>query len=361
MGNRIDNLTIKIARLGYSASHRIRFYRKVATLMRNGKQLITSIENLQKRAARRGKTDVEAVALNEILQGLRQGKSFADAIQHYASVNERMVLEAGENSGDLPNALDLSAEILDASSQMKSKVLGAIISPLFLISMLIGILFLLARVVIPKLTAVLCPEQWEAPARLLYKVTQVVNSHWMLLVLFLLIAALVGIGLSLSRWSGKGRAAFDRIPPWSMFRLLIGSGWLMSLASLIKSGETVLNSLQKMQRVSKKNKWLYDRLGRAVFFYSSGLNLGEALEATKQCFPDRDIVDDLVVYADMEGFDDILHSLGREWAEKGLEKIKQQAGILNTAAITLVGLLLGWFTYAVVSIQMSMGTHFTGM
>lgn len=361
MNKRLSSLVVKIARMGYSARQRIRFYRKLAVLMKNGKQLQVSVENLRKRAARKGETDVEAVALGEILRELRSGKNFAAAMGHYASVNERMILDSGERSGDLPSALELAAEILEASGQMKSKVLGALVSPALLFLMLIGVLVLLARIVMPKLTAVLEPSEWDAAARKLYEFTQLVNTPWMFAGLLVLIAIFAGIVLSLSRWSGRGRAKADMIPPWSMFRLLVGSGWVMSLASLIKSGETVLNALHKMQRISRNNKWLYDRLNKTIFFYNTGLNLGEALEATKTGFPDREIVDDLVIYADMEGFDEILYSIGKEWADTGLEKIKQQAAILNTGAILMVGVILGWFTYAVVSIQMSMGSHFSGM
>lgn len=354
-------LTIKIARMGYSPRQRIRFYRKLATLMKNGKQLQVSVENLRKRAARKGATEVEAVALGDIFKEMRTGLNFATAMRNYISVNERMILESGEKSGDLPNALELAAEILEASGQMKLKVIGAVAAPLFLLAMLLGVMVLLAKVVMPKLTAVLEPSQWDSAAQMLYRLTQIIDSYWMVVFLVIFLAIIAVTGLSLSRWSGRGRTWADRIPPWSLFRLLIGSGWIMSLASLIKSGETVLGSLQKMQRVSRKNKWLHDRLGRTIFYYNTGLNLGEALEATKTDFPDGEIVDDLVIYSDMEGFDEILYSIGKEWTQTGLEKIRQQAALLNTGAIMLIGLVLGWFTYAVVSIQMSMGSHFTGM
>jgi type II secretory pathway component PulF len=109
------------------------------------------------------------------------------------------------------------------------------------------------------------------------------------------------------------------------------------------------------------NRWLHDRLSKTIFYFSSGYNLGQALEATGTDFPDRELVDDLVIYSELSGFDRILYGLGREWVDNGMERIKQQSSVLNTAAIVFIGAVLGWFTYAVVSIQMSMGSHFSGM
>ena len=358
-------LLLWVARKSYSAQHRIRLYRKLAKLMRNGKQLLASMENLHYRAARKSQTDIEAIVLGDILHEMRGGKGFAIAMGDYASTNECMILDSGGRGGTLPDAMDLSATMLDAQKQMKSQVLSAIVQPLFLLAMLLVVVLAMSKVVIPKLTVVLEPSEWDPVAYGLYQLTQVVNSPWFLLVLFLLVSALVGVALSLPLWSGRGRATFDKIPPWSMFRLLIGSGWVLSLASLIRSGETILNSMKNMRDVATrgrfKNLWLRDRLNKTIFHYTSGYNVGEALEATGTGFPDQEIVDDLVTFADLDGFDDILYNIGQEWISTGLQRIKQQTSVLNTASMVFIGIVLAWFTYAVVSIQMSLGSYFSGM
>lgn len=354
-----------IARRAYTASYRTRLYRKLSRLMKNGIQLQSALENLHKRAAKKSRTDIEAVALNDILREYRTGKGFALAMRQYASTNERMILDAGERGGDPPNAMELAADILDAQKQMRGQVIGAVAQPTFLLIMLLVIVLAVSRFVIPKLAAVLAPSKWNSVAYSLYQLTQIVNSPWFLLVLFLALCGLVGVGLSLPLWVGRGRAKFDHIPPWSMFRLLVGSGWILSLASLVRSGETILNSMRNMRSVAARgrigNRWLRDRLSRAIFYITSGNNLGEALEATGTGFPDREIVEDLATFAELEGFEDVLYTIGRDWVTIGLQRIKQQAAVLNTAAMLLIGCVLAWFTFAVVSIQMSLGSHFTGM
>ena len=358
-------LLLGIARRAFTASHRTRLYRKLAKLMKNGVQLQGALENLQRRIAKKSETDIQAVALGDILREYQAGRGFSAAITQYASTNERMVLDAGEKSGDLPSAMELAADILDAQKQMRGQVISAVAQPIFLMIMLLVVILAVSKFVIPKLTAVLDPSEWSSIAYGLYQFTEVVNSPWFLVVLFLIFCGIVAVVFSLPLWKGRGRAAFDKIPPWSMFRLLVGSGWILSLASLVQSGETILNSLQSMRNLATRgrvgNPWLRDRLNKAIFYITSGYNLGEALEATKTGFPDQEIVEDLATFAELEGFEDILYNLGNEWVTTGLERIKQQATVLNTAAMLLIACVLGWFTFAVVSIQMSLGSHFSGI
>ena len=358
-------LLLRIARMAFTASHRIRLYRKLSKLMKNGVQLQASLENLLKRASKKSQTDMEAVALNDILREYRTGKGIASAMRQYVSTNERMVLDAGERGGDPPNAMELAADILESQQQMRSQVISAVAQPIFLLVMLFVVIMAVSKFVMPKLTAVLDPTEWSSVAYGLYQLTQVVNSPWFLVVLFCVLCGLVTVALSLPLWVGRGRAKFDKVPPWSMFRLLVGSGWILSLASLVRSGETILNSMRNMRDVAGRgrigNPWLRDRLNKAIFYITSGNNLGQALEATGTGFPDQEIVDDLATFAELEGFEDVLYNIGKDWVTTGLERIKQQAKVLNAMAMLLIGCVLAWFTFAVVSIQMSLGSHFTGM
>lgn len=360
-----ENDFIKVvAKVLYNKSSRVRFYEKLSALIRNGKQMQLSIENLQQRASKRSKTDIEAIVLRDVLSQIKQGASLGEALAKFIPMGERMLIQSGEHSGNLPESLNMCAELIKAGQKMAARVLSAISQPLLLGVVLVVALLVISRGVVPKLEMVFPAEHWEGPAQILYVVSSFVNTPWFIGLVMILLSAFVAIAVTLPYWTGQTRSFFDKIPPWSFYRILQGSGWLLSLSALIRSGTTVHESISQMKMMAKGkrgNPWLFEKMDLILWGINNGLNIGYSLERTKTGFPDQEIIDDLIVYSDLQNFDDTLHKVGRQFIDSGLQKIDAQAKILNTAVKIFFGITVAIFALGIMGVQMQVTDYFNAM
>jgi type II secretory pathway component PulF len=160
---------------------------------------------------------------------------------------------------------------------------------------------------------------------------------------------LAALFYSMPRWSGNARVIFDRYPPFSVYRLIVGSSFLVAFSSLQAAGFTVEKSLGKLSTDAKP--WLRQRIDDMLFGVKSGLNVGEAMKNTGYRFPSAEIVDDLCVYAQYKGFTEALHALASEWMQEGVQTIEAQMRVVNGAAIVMLALVLSWLTTGFFGIQ----------
>ena len=145
------------------------------------------------------------------------------------------------------------------------------------------------------------------------------------------------------------RARFDNVPPWSIYRIFVGVSWLMSLAALVKAGTPVSKALRVLR--SDANPYLLYRIERALFFVNSGDNLGDALYKTNLNFPDREVVGDLQIYAELDNFQLALDQLANEWLEDSVRNIEQKASVLNMVAILLIAAIVAWVVMGTFDMQ----------
>lgn len=354
----------RLARLAFGGGARIRLYRKLGALMDNGVRMLDALESIRERAERKSKTETVAVVLLDVMRRVRNGATLAQSLRDYAPMSETMLIEAGENGGQTSQALELCAEQIRRVSEMRRAALGALVQPVFLLCMVVAAVFVVGRHVVPQLALILPPDQWRGTAAGLYAVSRLIDSWWFFLVLAMLGGVLTGIVMSMSRWTGRARVYADRIPPWSLYRLVVAGGWLLSLSSLVRAGVKVVDAIREMRKAARVqrggNPWLCERMSRTLRHLEDGKLLGDALDAAGMGFPDPVLVDDLVVYSRLPGFENNLYRIGQEWLDEGLREVKRNAGILNAVSMLLMGCVAAWFALSVVNVQMQIGAHLTG-
>ena len=73
----------------------------------------------------------------------------------------------------------------------------------------------------------------------------------------------------------------------------------------------------------------------------SGANLGDALHQAGFVFPDREIIADLRIYAQLRGFDKNLVRITRTWVEELVDKVGGIMKVLNTVVLFLIAIVIG--------------------
>ncbi len=343
------------ARSQLSDSARLRLYRKTAKMLGNGLPLLRVMEELQGRASQQGKRPNEPLALllDDCRRMVQNGRLLAEALDWWVPRTEQMILMAGEQSGRLEATLMALIDVVQAAKKIRHVILGGMVYPAAVFALVLAYIYLFGSRVVPQFARMVDPGGWHGAAKSLYVMSQLVQ-HWTPYALLAGAALLAALLLSLPRWRGDLRVLADRFAPYSVYRLVVGSGFLMAFSALQFAGITVEKSLMRLSDMA--DPWLRERLDGALLGVKSGLNCGEALRNAGYGFPSREVVDDLCVYAEYKGFAQALKILADEWMEEGIEQVTLQMRVLNGCAIVALAVVIAWLVAGFFGIQQEIAT-----
>jgi type II secretory pathway component PulF len=325
-------------------------YRKIAKMLSNGLPLLKILEELRDRASNQGAhpNDPLAIVLDDCRRTVQNGRLLSDALEWWVPKTEQMILMAGEQSGRLEVTLIAVIDVVQAEKKIKNVIVGGVIYPTAVFSLILVYIYLFGTRVIPQFARMVDPESWHGVAKSLY-VMSVFVQNWMLYFIAGVFALVVAVLSSMPLWRGNLRVFFDRFAPFSIYRLVVGSGFLMAFSALQFAGITVEKSLMRLSDLAQP--WLRERLDGALLGVKSGLNCGEALRNAGYGFPSKEVIDDLCVYAEYKGFADALKILADEWMEEGIEQLSIQMKALNGFAIVILAVVIGWLVAGFFGIQ----------
>lgn len=344
-------------KLHFDIPVRKRTWRKLSAQLKHDVSLEFALNSMQARYA--AKKSTLAKVFQFVLTRIYQGFSLDTALQDLIPVEEQMLIRGGYLSGKLPESLQLCVEIIEARQSIVGALIAAIAYPLVLLTVFIVTLVIMSIHVMPALSTISNPDSWVGAGAILYQISSTIASPWGVICLALLIILLLVILASLSLWTGKTRLWVENIPPWSIYRLVIGTLWLFSVATLLKA-DIKLSFILDDMLATKLSPWLRERVEAIRRQYSMGKNLGQVLADTGLQFPDAEMVDDLVIYANLPDFHKHLHTMAGEWLRMGTERIQAQAKILNGVLLIAIFGMMACIALAVVSIQQQLTVNLGG-
>ena len=336
-------------RVGMAGKERLKIYKKLASLLRNRFSLMNALDIMYDSITDSGKKPNEpmAIAIASWGKALQNGLAFSDALRGWAPSRERLMLSVGDVS-DMESALLNLIRVAEGTDKMLKPIIGAISYPSFLLLMSVLVIYAIGAYMVPPMEEAAPNANWQGSAKDLVAVSHWIQKNWVLAfsffpVLFTLIYVTIGI------WTGPTRKAFDDIPPWSMYKMFMGITWLLSLSALIKGGVPISIALSSLRRDS--NRYLQERIDKAMDFIKNGDNLGQALSKTKLNFPDKEIVADLRIYAELDNFEEALDRLANDWLDESAEAVEAKASILNMVAMFAISGIIAWAVFGVFEMQ----------
>ena len=309
---------------------RMAICRKLASLLRNDFTLIDALERLEMVESKNGTKPNEpfAIVMRQWQKNLERGMTFSEATRGWVPPNETLLVTSG-NLSNLVVALENVGRVVDGMQRIRRAMTTAVAYPLFLLALTFGIIIMVGIYLVPPLAEVAGNTVvWRGTARSLVWLSDFSIQYWyVFLVVFASVVAIVWA--SLANWSGRLRALFDKLPPWNVYKIHVGVGWLMSLGAMVSAGVTIPDAMRML--ADSANRYLKSILERALRFIANGDNLGVALAHAKRNFPDDEIIGDLTIYADMNEFDENLTEEEKEEVEEKLfnqnsevQKVEQQ-------------------------------------
>lgn len=338
------------SRMQLSAKARIRLYRKIATLLANGLPLLKVLDELHLRESQDGRKPNEplAIVLADWKRTVQNGRMLSEAMRDWVPADEQMIIMAGEQAGRIEAALHAVVGVVESARRIRGAIVGGLLYPAAILSLVLTYLYLFGTKVIPEFGRIADPTNWRGSAKSLHLMSQFVQS-WMPLVVAVIVLVVIAVFFSMPRWRGSLRASADRLPPYSIYRLVVGTGFLMAFSALQQAGMTVEKCLSRMREGA--SPWLRERIDGALLGVKSGLNCGEALRNAGYGFPAREIVDDLCIYSQFRGFSQALQMLADEWMAEGVATVTAQMKVLNGFAIAVLALSIAWLVTGFFGIQ----------
>lgn len=288
-------------------------------------------------------------------RGVANGRSFPDAIQGTVPQSDYVLIKAGDESGRLEAALADAVYITKARKKMIGAIFSGLAYPALLVNMIIVFFVIFTTSVLPSFEEIMPREQWFGfPAMLASAADFSVSIAPVMAVC--VVGYLVLSIWSLPRWVGAARTRFERLPPWSIYKTLQGSGFLISLAALIKAGVKLPDALRVLSHGA--SPWLRSRLSAIQRQVSNGLSLGDAMHRTRLEFPSKDIVLDMRAYSNMDGFEEALERIGREWIDDSVVRIKKDFDAVKNILVILFGIILIAIASGIFTLQDMVTTSF---
>lgn len=322
----------------FGPAQRERFYTKISQLLDNGVNLDQALAQLE-RVALRKKSKVLMQFYGTLRGTLANGGNFGQALAPYLPSSESIMIETGANTGKLQDSLRNTVSMMIQQKKLKKAIVGSMAYPVMLFFMLILAMYLVSTQIIPIFTEVLPLEKWQGMSLTVAHASFFVKDYGM----YCLISLAMFIALvmwSLPNWVDKSRLSVEKIFPYNIYRLWQGSAFLLSVASLMSAGVKLDEvSLRRLGR--KTSPYLRQRIKAVENQMVAGMNLGEALSRTGYRFPDDEIVDDILVYAKLKGFDQSIHRITIRWIDDLIDNITSLMKGLNTVMLFAVATVIG--------------------
>ena len=337
----LDTALRAAARKGWGAKARKGFYRRLAVLVRNGKTVAKAVRILEERARVRAKGwpyDPHVVALSQIASRLENGAPLETALSGWAPPADLAIIAAGSRAGDLPGALEIALSAGDIVKRIKNSIISRTWEPLVMLAAILYLIYLIGHQVLPAMEMAIPEAKWPVSAQMMLPLAWISTGPPAVIAVVLVVTLSVVIWITMGRWSGHGRRWFDRLPPWSIYRVIQGAGWVAGFSSLISAGERFESALTIQARHA--TPWLKDRLIATRTHVLNGLDLGTALSRTGYAFPDQALIDDIGVFAQSADFPRVLKNIGEEWIRDQETRIQAMVAVATTILNVGINLIM---------------------
>jgi type II secretory pathway component PulF len=254
-------------------------YSQLAALMRSGVPLLKSLGVLRDQTSQQTLREV----MEEVYRKVEDGATLADAMARYPRVFTELavnMIKAGGEGGFLEEALDRVAKFTEQYEDMKSRTMGALAYPIFLIVFGFSIVTILIVFFVPKFATIFdnLRSRGELPplTEWLLWFSDSLRSYGVVIVA---IAAVAAFLLRAHLQTEVGRRQADatklRIPMLGgIFKNLAVARFCRVLGTMLRNGVPILKSLD-VSRDAAGNRVLAEAIEKA----SENISGGESLAA----------------------------------------------------------------------------------
>lgn len=327
----------------------VNFTRQLATMVVAGLSIPESLTILRSQTTSAPMVTMLLGIEHDIVSGGTLASALAKFPDQFPATYIALV-KAGETSGTLDKVMARLAETMEAQREFRSKVQGAMVYPMIIVLGMVGVMFVMMTVVIPKMTDLYKDFNIDLPAstKLLMAVSGVFVQFW-----WLMIAIMVGGLIVFNRWKKTpvGRLALDsailRVPLIGDLQTkIILVEFTRTLGMLVGAGIHLLEGLRILQ----------DSVGNVVFVQAiteitkkveKGFPLGDTFGQYK-IFPP--IVSQMMKVGEETGkLDDTLLKLSSYFESESEHLVKGLTTAIEPIIMVFLGIGVAFIVMSVIS------------
>ncbi len=264
------------------------FTRQLATLIDSGLPLVRSLTVL----AKQERDKVLKNTINSLSDSVQSGNTFSDALALHPRIFNNLfvnMVKAGEVGGVLEMALNRLSEFQEKAAKIKNKVIAAMVYPLIVMTMAVGIMAFLLVFIVPKFEAIfhdmLGDKPLPAVTTFVIGTSNVVKNHGLVLL------GAVIVAVTAYKFIGRTRAGRFVIDSFKLRMPLFGdlnrktaiSRFARTLGTLVTSGVPILQALN-ITRETAGNSVIAAAISQVHDSVKEGESIVQPLEASR-AFP----------------------------------------------------------------------------
>ncbi|MGF1578673.1 MAG: type II secretion system F family protein [Gemmataceae bacterium] len=293
---------------GVGARQMAVFYSQLADLLQAGVPLLRSLEILERQSS----TASLVMIVREIRADVADGTTLADSMSKYPKAFSELavsMVRAGQEGGFLEDVLKRIAIFTEHQEELKSKVMGALAYPIFLLGVGSLVLIILVIVFVPMFQPIFdrLEQRGEMPqlTKMLIGFSEFMIGYW-----WVALAGIVLVLVLFVRWSSteSGRRTVD---VWKLNLPVAGKIYLNLALSrftriqgtLLQNGIPLLQAL-RIAKDSTGNKVLTDTINRAADNVTAGDSLATPLQGCK--YIPNDVVEMIAVGEESNNLEKVL-------------------------------------------------------
>lgn len=326
------------------------FTRQFATMIDAGLPLVQALEILSKQTENKSL----AAAITEIKASVEGGSTYADALKKHPRMFSDLyanMVAAGEAGGILDTILNRLAQYIEKAMKLKRKVKGALVYPSVIVTVAIGVVWIILVKVVPTFAKMFSQfgGTLPLPTRIIINVSHFLAGIGGLLVLAGIIGLIVGI--ILFRRTEQGKKVIDtillKLPVIGvLIRKVAVAKFTRTLGTLVGSGVPILDGLDITAKTAG-NKVVESAVLYVRQAVTEGKTLAEPL-AKSGVFPP--MVTQMIGVGESTGaIDTMLNKIADFYDEEVDQAVSNLTAMLEPVIMVFLGATIG---YIVVSMYL---------
>ena len=332
------------------------FTRQMATLIKSG---IPLAESLNAQVEQTSNVRLK-VPLGEVRTAVNEGSAFADALSKHPRLFDELfvsMVRAGEVAGNLDEVLTRLADFLEGSQKLKSKIQGAMIYPLVMVVVGVGIMSVLMVKVIPEITQMFTQSGKVLPlnTRILIGASSFLGNYFFFLVIGLIASIWLFFKWSRSK-TGKPRwhGFVLNLPVLGELIRTINVGrFARTLGTMLHSGVPMLRALDTAKQIVG-NVLIQDAVEDAKKAVTEGESLAVTLRKSGQ-FPATMI--HVVAVGEKAGqLEQMLERVATTFETEVDTKLSRFTALLEPLMLVVMGGAVAFIVFSILQPIMDLGS-----
>lgn len=336
------NIKDRLLRLLFTQDTRIQFYETLGLLLDNGVAIEQALAEVYKTEAgaefdpnaTTGQMIPTAVVAYDCITAIRSGRVLSDALAYWVSPMEVSLIVAGERTGSYLMAFERAVLALTKQSELKTAIRVALAYPVLLFILSAGLYGFIGFSFAPQLLAIQPLNKWDPSTGSMLSAGLFVKNNIVLLTVGI-IALIWGITYSMGHLRGRVRDRLDKLPPWSIYRLFVGSIFLLNIAVMLNCGIGLEDALLMLNQ--RANPYLRERISNTLRGVRTGRTFGESLRDAEHDFPSKKAVGYIQILSGKKGFDQALEKFTLRSLDLNIKEISSAAAMLRLAGLCSAG------------------------